>query len=389
MFAEEKELWSKYTAYLNQLNHVVAQLISALTRANPRNISEVARMTGLSPSLAHYHLKRLLNNKMLKITTKINYPKIGLRPSYILIEILPRKRIFVKEALKANDYWNYIAPCFGYYNGFYVSAAIPFGKEIEFKSFLESMQQSGLIKRFLIEWVEDIIDISRGFYWFDFKRKKWLFRWNDWIKEIVNGSSSSTSKVDFDQNNLMFKPDYIDIFILKELEKDACVSFREIASKLEMTPPAIRYHYYNHVLRFKLIRGYRPVVFPYPSSVADMYVFRVEFNNNVLLNKFIKSLNGKPFSSSVAKVVNKNVIYMNVYLPKLEFFNFVNALLSLASIGVISDFSYIILDIKNYLRQTIPYERYVDGRWIYPHKQYISRVQEIARKAVKLRSIPA
>ncbi|MCS7365432.1 MAG: ArsR family transcriptional regulator, partial [archaeon GB-1867-035] len=62
----------KYTQYLNLLNEPTAKLISVLSKVNPRNVSEVARALGLSPSLTHYHLKRLISKHLLRISAKIN-----------------------------------------------------------------------------------------------------------------------------------------------------------------------------------------------------------------------------------------------------------------------------------------------------------------------------
>jgi len=380
--------WEKYIAYLSSLNDVVARLITNLTRVNPRNISEVARATGLSPSLAHYHLKRLINKKLLKIRAKVNYLRIGLRPAEIFIDCQPNKRNHVLEVLLSNDYCRYVAPCFGRYNGFYLRATIPIGREVEFGLFLDEMVRHNLIKNYSLNWIDFIKDISRGFYWFNFKEKNWIFRWNDWIKEVLNSSINGINLKTYN-GNIEFKPDFIDIFILKELEKNALVSFNEMAKKLNVTPPAIRYHYYQHVLRYGFINGYRPLIFPYPYVISDMFVFKVIFPNSMLMMKFINSLNGKPFATSVAKIAGRNELSVNIHLIKTEFLNFINSLLRMAESGIIQDFNYVLLDIKSYKHRTIPYECFINDRWVYNHKKYMQKIEMVSLKLSRIKQTTA
>lgn len=360
-------------------------MISVLSKVNPRNISEVARATGLSPSLTHYHLKRLINNRLLRISAKINYHKIGLRSAEVLIDISPNKRRYVKDILTAHDYGYYIASCYGRFNGYYTRFVIPHGKEIEFQLFLDELVRSNLIKNYDILWIDAMIYNSKWFNWFDYRNKRWLFRWDDWIKEICTNSQ----KVDLDKDTLPspISPDYVDIFILKELYKDACISFKEIAKRIGLTAPAIRYHYYNHVVRFKFISGYRPVVLPYPMVISDLHIFRITFENYESLKRFIGSLNGKPFPVGTAIIMGKNEISSTIYLPKTELSNFINALISLSDVGIISDFSYVTLNLKDYTHETIPYQCFKDGKWIYDHELYMSEIKKMVEKVERIYSL--
>ena len=375
----------RYTKYLNLLNEPTAKLISVLSKVNPRNISEVARATGLSPSLAHYHLKRLTSNRLLRISAKINYRKIGLRSAEVLIEVFPNKRKYVRDILKAHDFGYYITLCYGRFNGYYTRFVIPHGKEVEFQLFLDELVRSGLVKSYELLWIDSVTYNSKWFNWFDFRKKRWIFRWDDWIREICTNSL----KVDlnYDTSPSPISPDYVDIFILKELYKDACISFKEIAKRIGLTAPAIRYHYYNHIVRFKFISGYRPVVLPYPMIISDLHIFRISFENSDSLKRFIGSLNGKPFPVGTAIIMGKNEISSTIYLPKTELSNFINTLINLADIGIINDFSYITLNLKDYIHETIPYQRFENGKWVYNHELYMAKIAKVAEKVERIYSL--
>lgn len=375
----------KYTQYLNLLNEPIAKLISILSKVNPRNVSEVARALGLSPSLTHYHLKRLMDKRLLRISAKINYNKIGLRPAEVLFEVSPSKRKYVKEIILSHDFGYYIASCHGRLNGYYTRFVIPHGREVEFQLFLDELVRCNLIKSYDLLWIDFMIYNSRWFNWFDFRSKCWVFRWDDWVKE----ASKNSLKVNLESDTLPspFKPDYIDIFILKELYKDACISFKEIAKHAGLTAPAIRYHYYNHILRFKFISGYRPVVLPYPMAISDMHIFRIFFEDENCMKRFVCSFDGKPFSMGTAVIMGGNEISVTVYLPKTELSNFINTLINFADNGFIEDFSYVTLNLKDYNHQALPYKCFSDGKWIYNHERYMAKIARVAEKVERIYSL--
>lgn len=376
----------KYTQYLNLLNEPTAKLISILTKVNPRNVSEVARALGLSPSLTHYYLKKLMNNDLLRISAKINYNKIGLRPAEVLLEVSPSKRKFVREILTNHDFGYYMASCHGRINGYYTRFAIPHGKEVEFQLFLNELEKYNLIKSYDLLWIESIVYNSKWFNWFDFRKKRWIFRWEDWLKEV---NRSSSIKLNFVTDNLPspINPDYIDIFILKELYKDACISFKEIAKRIGLTAPAIRYHYYNHIVRFNFISGYRPIVLPYPMSISDMHIFRIVFEDREYMKRFVASLDGKPFSMGTAIVMGENEVSTSVYLPKTELSNFIDTLIDFADDGIIEDFNYVTLNLRDYRHTTISYICFKNGKWIYNHERYINEVIKVAEKVERIYSL--
>ena len=374
----------EFSAYLSILNETVAKLIVALTTTNPRNISDLARAVGLSPSLTHYYIKRLINKKFISVVSKLDDAKVGLRPARLFVNANLSLRNQILNALTVIPYWRYITPCVGKYNGFYAQFSIPFGREVEFQSLLDELEDNDLIKDYDLYWVDDVIYVPRGFHWFDFKSKKWIFRWDDWVKEVYENTSYPRIRRRFHNYNSLNLDKY-DLFILKELEKNAYVSFNEIAEKLNLTPPAVRYHYYNHVVRYNLLRGFRPVILPYPLKYSDMYIFKISFYDDVCLGKFLSSLKNKPFVSSVTIISRANDAIMDAYLPKNELLNFIESLLKLVDLNVIKDFLYVTLLLKNYVRQTIPYEQFVDGKWQFEYEKYRRTIAEICKKCKKIR----
>ncbi len=389
IFGVKLEQCARYSGS-GSFNEVTARLISVLSQVNPRNLSEAARMLGISPSLAHYHVKRLFDKGLLSISAIVNYRRAGLRLATVFFDIPLSRRRVVEEVFEEFDYWRCIIPCYGRFNGYYANFVIPVGKESLFKQFLDSLRHYGLVRNYELYWISNLVLISRGFKWFDFRKRQWNFKWCKWIHDVCDGHGTVKLRVLLEEDNVnkaVFMPDSVDIFILKELEMNALASFKEIADKLGVTPPAIRYHYYNHVLPFKLIIGFRPLILPYPPEISDLHIFTVKFDDPDLMLKFVGSLDEKPFSSFAMVIEKRGEVIMDAYLPKTEFLNFIDTLSNLADIGFISDFNFVTLDLKRSREQTIPHKCFDKGRWIYHHSKYIDAIKLAAEKAMRFESI--
>jgi hypothetical protein len=95
------------------------------------------------------------------------------------------------------------------------------------------------------------------------------------------------------------------------------------------------------------------------------------------VGKFTNACEGKPFVVSYSKIIGKNAILANIYLIKTEFPNFAAVLNRLFVEGFITDFFYVTLDQATYRRQTISYEYFENGRWLYDHSERIEKLQSI------------
>jgi DNA-binding Lrp family transcriptional regulator len=159
--------------------------------------------------------------------------------------------------------------------------------------------------------------------------------------------------------------DETDLLILKELEKNGSGEFTKLAEVAGTTPQSIRYRYYKHAVKRKLIADYEVSIFPYPVQVSDMCSFVIDFENEKVLAKFSNTLHNKPFVVSFAKVIGQNSLIVHMYTPKLEFPHLIECLNHLTRKNIISNFFYVTLDILSFKRQTVAYELFKEGTWSY------------------------
>jgi len=214
--------------------------------------------------------------------------------------------------------------------------------------------------------------------WFDHASEKWTFQWENWVNEIPNESTELPYTLK-DPEQFPILADELDILILKELEKNATVSFTELARNLGVTPPAVR-HRYRKLLKSKLIESFEIHLYPFKTMPFETLYFVFTFESHEKLAKFAASLFDKPFVISLGKVLGEKSLIAFVYLPLQEFKEFMKALCKLRATRWLQDYFYIHLDINKALKQTFSYENFNRGSWIYNHKNIIKTLRALAKK---------
>ena len=103
------------------------------------------------------------------------------------------------------------------------------------------------------------------------------------------------------------------------------------------------------------------------------------------MGKFARSLLDKPFVNMVGNVLGKNALVTQIYLPRVEFRNFVDALSKLVREGFLQRYEYVLQDLRpgNWSRTTIPYESFKHGLWMYNHRRHIKDLHDLFNKHAK------
>jgi len=374
-------------SYLKVLDPINAKIIEGLGE-HPRNISLLAEKIDLPSSTVAFRLKALIKQGYFTVRVKLNSPKLGLTKASIIADT---NRGFSDTLLKAIEnvgYWSYIAGCYGKFNGFYGLFSFPFAYKAEFEDYFEKAKMLGATSNYALLWTTNIYEVAPNFNWFDFKRKAWNFAWQEWVEGVL-GSSDVLPQHLADPESYKVDVDYLDLLILKELEKDGFRDFTQLSKVVKITPQAVRHRYYQHVIGRNLITGYEVAVFPYPLQVSDLCAFVLDFPSQEALAKFVNSLVDKPFVLSYAKVIGKNSLLVHFYVPKIEFSNFMESLNRLTVEEIIGDFFYVSIDVKSFKRQTVSYEYFRDGKWEYNQTEEIEKLTEMMPLKLKTHSSSA
>ena len=213
--------------------------------------------------------------------------------------------------------------------------------------------------------------------WTD-NRLYWIFDWNKVLNDIEK-AETNLPKTLIDPKRYEIRADFEDLLILKELERDATTSFKELSKKLGLPYHEIRYHYYRHIVEKEILEDFEIYVkrFDFNESLALFLI--TEFTNLTNLAKFANIIRELPIGEVMGKVIGQNKLLSYIYLPYSEMKNLLTMMNILAETGYIKRYKYYMqfLHEKAY-RQSIPYKLFdaKDRKWIYKHDLYMQMLHE-------------
>jgi len=369
----------------SKLDLLDVQILEGLAIHGPRNIARVARKLGIPRGTMFYRTKLLSSLFYLRFSASVLYTNLGLKKAVVFAEATPGYEELLFNCMKVNDFYVTVSQCYGKFEGCIGTYAIPNRKGDEFERFIQEIEKLGIARKTDVNWSTCFHIVNRTSNWFDPQSETWIFPWNKWIKEVLTEGTTLPYTL-LDPDDFPVKADEIDLFIIKELEKDATVSLTDIAKKLRTTLQRVEYHYQRHVLERELIECFQIFIFPFNKLTSDMFYFRFIFEGREKMAKFALSLLNKPFVNAVGKILGRNTILANINLPRVEFRRFAQSLSKLIRSGFLQSYDYIIQDIRNvpktWSRETIPFELFKDGSWTYNHAKHIKNLQNLVMCSV-------
>jgi len=368
----------------DKLDLLDARIVEGLGQYGPRNTAEVAHRLRVPRGTVVSRIKRMSPLFNLRMHATVYHTNIGLKKSVVFAKATPGNEELLFNCMKANDFYIYLSRCFGMYEGCVGIYVTPKNQCSEFEQFIQEIKRLGVAEKTQLFWSTCFHAVNPTTNWFDTASEEWIFPWNKWIQEVP----AETSWLPYtlvDPEDFPIKADSTDVFILKEMEKDATIDLTDIARKLRMTPQNVRHHYEMHVLKRGLIETFQVGIMPFDRTLSDMLFFVFKFQTKENMAKFAQSLLDKPFVYIVGKILGQNAIVSQVYLPRQEFRNFVESLSKLARDGYLESYDYVFQDLKSgkWSRQTIPFEHFIDESWDYDHEKHIENLRSLVKSTLK------
>jgi DNA-binding Lrp family transcriptional regulator len=366
----------------DKLDLLDVKIIEGLAKYGPRNVTEIARKLNVSRGTILSRIKRMSSLFYLRPLTNVYHTNIGLKKAVVFAKATPGYEELLFDCLKVNKFHIYLTRCYGAFEGYIGIYVIPKNSTTKFVQFIEEIKKLGVADHIRVFWSTCFHTVNRTSNWFDCPSETWIFPWDKWIKEIP----AEETKLPYtlvDPKDFPLRADQIDLFIVKELEKDATINLTVIAKKLGTTLQNVHYHYKRHVIKHGLIEDFQIGILPFDRTISDMFSFAFKFDSWEKMAKFARSLLDKPFAFSVGKVLGENAIVVQLYLPRQEFRNFIEHLSKLIRAGFLQTYEYVIQDLSpgKWSRETIPYEFFKHGSWEYNHDRYMQELQNLVTQA--------
>jgi DNA-binding Lrp family transcriptional regulator len=361
-----------------KLDNLDIRILEGLAECGPRNITKVARELNVPRGTIISRIQRMSSSFYLRLLTTVYHTNLGMKKAVVFAKAIPGQEDTLFNCLKANEFYIYLSRCFGMFEGCVGIYVIPVEHTGEFEDFLREVEKLGLTRGIELFWSTCFHTVNLTRSWFDDDKETWMFPWEKWLHEV----SSSESELPYtlkDPQGFPLKADETDLFIIKELEKNATVSLACIAKKFGTTLQNIRYHYERHIVKHGLIETFQTAILPFDRATSDMLFFIFRFSDGEKMGKFARSLLDKPFVFILGKILNENSLVSQIYLPRLELRNFIDALSKLARMKLLENYEYVLQDLRpgKWSRETIPFELFKNGAWTYDHQQHLEAIHDL------------
>ena len=369
----------KFINYFKFLDESNAKMLEAIGDLGARNVTLIAKSINLPITTVTFRLKKMMKEGQIQVVIDPNLARLGLAKAFMIADALLGHQDRLLGTIKNTDYWTYIVRCYGKFDGYCAYFAFPASHMKELEKYVNKAESLGASSNSQFFWLTNSRVVPPNYSWYDFERKQWEFRWEEWINDVLTASRKLPDTLKEPQDYPIMV-DKKDLLIIKELEKDESIQFSKLAKIVGVTPQSVGFRYRKHILQRNLIADHVVDVFPYPIQISNSYVFTIDFRNGKSLAKFANACEKKPFVISYAKIIGRNSLIVNVYILKTEFPNLIKSLNRLYIEGLIKDFFYVTLDPTSYKRQTISYEYFENGEWAYNSEEKINKLKEISRK---------
>jgi DNA-binding Lrp family transcriptional regulator len=366
------------------LDMVDLKVLEALATYGPRNVTEVSRRLHMPAETLRKKLKRLHSQNFLRFNANVHHANLGLRRAVVFAEAVPGYENALLDAFKINDFWTFLSRCYGTFEGCVGIFDVPNESRNAFEHFVSELERTGLTRRSQIFWSTWFHSVQSKSKWFNPETKTWDFDWDGWVHEIETENLNLPQDL-AEPEAFSIKADEIDVLILKELEKDATITFKHMAKRLNLSPQLVGYHYYNHLIGRDLLKSFEVTVFHFGKDSESSF-FTFSFDEEEDLARFASSLLDKPFVTAIGKILGKNQLYGHLYLPRSEFRGFLEILSKLVRSGFLKDYQYAIQDLSSSISDTIPYQCFKEGKWIYDHERYINIVSKFLEGAPSVKN---
>lgn len=362
----------------NKVRSIDVEVLEGLALYGPKNTSKVAAKLNMPTATLRRRVNYLHSQFSLFLQGNIYHTNIGLRKVAVFAESKPGYEELLYECLKCNDYWLYVSQCLGSPKCLAVYG-IPAGREKEFEGFLEKLGQMDPVCSVRFYFSTCFQNVNATSAWFDNTSEEWIFSWDSWLKEAMTKKKRLPYTLR-DPDDYPQRADWIDIMILKEFEKNCAIKLKDIAKMLGISLQRVKYHLDNHITKEKMFEGPQILADHFKGLSPDTYFFRFVFSSYDRLAKFACSLLDKPFVRTVGKVYGRNQLLVQVYLPRQQLRNLVEALSKLVRVGFLNTYEYVIQDLAKTQRDTIPYQLFKDNTWLYDHEVYLEKLQSTVKR---------
>ena len=357
--------------FRDRTSSLEARIVSAIGAVGPRNVAQIARLTGAHQETIRYKIKRQFVDKGFRFQADVDYRRFGLVLYWGRFVVSPQyygspTRLF--RSLNDAAYLIHFSKILpqGHFMALF---SLPEGMVGELTGFLENLRQRKVFSEFTLSRVMAQRHKTMDPRFFNFRKNRWEVDW-DQVRKL------RPLPLEEEARKPRVQADYTDMLTVKELQKDARQHIAEIARKLKLNAKMLEYHYRTHVMKGGLVPSFR-VRWTRDTDeprLRSMVTVKLTFEGlgEEQLKAVQSVVNRIPFLL-VEDLVEPATYAANLAIPLGDLvptMNHINR--ELQYLGRSFDMGYLsIEDSENY---TIPYHMFSKGKWRFESKKAESAV---------------
>lgn len=304
---------------------------------NPLNLMEISRATGIPYSTLRRRINKL--RTQIRVFARPNYWRLGLAP---MVYLLPFSKKDFDVFSKA--YYTRSLIKFFHRGGrkLFVYLTIP----MEFKSIIDVVLRSTAE----VYFADEVIEMTSP------KEFKPEVNWEEVFNTVVK---TEEKKIEIPKEEVF---DVKDLLIIRELEKDSLITFKNIAETVGISEELCLYHYYRHIIERKLIKEFTVRVKISKEEIPSL-LFIIEAKRNI--TGLIKGFQKIHYVEDIYLTRNKYIL-VQIQLPSSYWVNLFRLLDRLQEEDIVKEYDVLVQDPKVCLELPLN-----DKAWNETHRRWM------------------
>ena len=341
---------------LKQLDPTNIKILSAMAAVGPRNLLEVARLTGIPFTTVHHRIAQIESKAEKLVELHPNTDKIGMVRIVVLVAAKSGMEDIVTKALRIPNYWSAVERCEGAFTHHSIQV-VPAQHVKKLREYISTMQAMNFVKAFRFIQTGSSHQIFPDFSNYNSIAGEWTFEWNGWLNAVISGAPAETIK---DPKGQPMNYEKIDLEITAYLQVNARMSFAEVARKVNASANIVKYHY-DKLRSGGVVAGFDFNVTPYPVEISAFHEFMLEFNDTNSMNRFFSAAKNLFFIQQLAKALRKNALLVRTTIINSQVEKMFTFFSELVNAGQLTSFSAVRLNMNSRAQQTISPELFDNG----------------------------
>ena len=349
-----------------------ARIVAAIGKAGPRNVAQIARMTGAHQETIRYKIKKRFGRLGFHFHAEVDFDKLGLGLHWATLSFSRTHNNIAPQLLRALNrvgYLTYFAKLVPQGN-FIALLALPQNTAKAYAGFLERLKTKRILEGFTLDPVLVSRHKAMDPRLFDFRSGKWEMEWDGLADQPA-------APLQLGNKPRIERFDYYDLLVIKELQKDSLQHLTGIAKKLKIHQKTLEYHYRTHVQKWKLVPSYRiewtrdTPKRPTHSTITTRFAF-----HGLTKSEFTAvqgAISKVPFLWLEDLLQNGEYI-ATLHTPVAEMLS-TTSYISAAAPGLASKVEMSYIKSNESTSFTIPYNMYQDGNWKFNLRQMEATLQ--------------